>query len=139
MAAQRTSFGKMQRDRAKKAKAAMKREKRQAGPVEKTDEGPEIIDDGGELSAPVLLDLPDFNSIEEKNHVRAETSLERAEQVLFFATAVNYADRNVVGELERACRVAGNLAAWRLGLQGGVVAGTEASRLGHATGSDRRE
>jgi hypothetical protein len=58
MGAQRTSFGKMQRDRAKKAKAAMKREKRQAGPVEKTDDdGPEIIDDGGELSAPVLLDL----------------------------------------------------------------------------------
>jgi hypothetical protein len=57
MGAQRTSFGKMQRDRAKKAKAALKREKRQAGPEEKTDEGPEIIDDGGELSAPVLLDL----------------------------------------------------------------------------------
>jgi hypothetical protein len=57
MGAQRTSFAKLQRDRAKKAKAAQKREKRQAGPSEETDPTPTIVDDGGELSAPALLQL----------------------------------------------------------------------------------
>jgi len=48
----------MQRDRAKKAKAALKREKRQAGPQEGLeDETPTVVDEGGELSAPVLLAL----------------------------------------------------------------------------------
>lgn len=60
MAAQRTSFEKLQRDRAKKAKAALKRERRQSGEVEPTgdDEAtPEVVDRGGELSATALLEL----------------------------------------------------------------------------------
>lgn len=61
MAAQRTSFAKMQRDRAKKAKAALKRERRQGGgqhePRNAVEEAPAVVDDGGELSAPVLLAL----------------------------------------------------------------------------------
>jgi len=58
MAAQRTSFEKLQRDRAKKAKQALKREKRQSGEttVRDTDE-PEVISDStGELSAAELLE-----------------------------------------------------------------------------------
>jgi hypothetical protein len=50
----------LQRDRAKKAKAAMKRERRQGGgaPSERPeDDQPTIVDEGGELSAPVLLQL----------------------------------------------------------------------------------
>jgi hypothetical protein len=58
MGAQRTSFAKLQRDRAKKAKAAMKRERRQNGAQpEQVDDAPTVVDDGGELSAPVLLAL----------------------------------------------------------------------------------
>ena len=63
MGAQRTSFEKLQRDRAKKAKAAAKREKRQGGEV---DAPADILDDEtaplagadheGELSASELLD-----------------------------------------------------------------------------------
>lgn len=48
MAAQRTSFEKLQRDRAKKAKAAAKREKR-------LDKGPD--EDGEETTLPPLADL----------------------------------------------------------------------------------
>jgi hypothetical protein len=61
MGAQRTSFAKLQRDRAKKAKAAQKRERRQGGgdfDGPRTAEAPPtVVDDGGELSAPVLLQL----------------------------------------------------------------------------------
>jgi hypothetical protein len=60
MAAQRTSFEKLQRDRAKKAKAALKREKRQSGedePTSDVDETPAVVDQGGELSATALLEL----------------------------------------------------------------------------------
>ena len=58
MGAQRTTFEKLQRDRAKKAKAAAKRERR----LEKNDgegtETPEVIvPTEGELSAPQLLEL----------------------------------------------------------------------------------
>ncbi|MBW3546804.1 MAG: hypothetical protein KY452_01520 [Actinobacteria bacterium] len=60
MGAQRTSFAKLQRDRAKKANAAAKRERRQSK-QEETDE--EITaaptapaDSGGELSAGELLE-----------------------------------------------------------------------------------
>jgi predicted RNA-binding protein with PIN domain len=57
MAAQRTSFEKLQRDRAKKAKQALKREKRQSGETTQRDEDePVIVSDGaGELSAAELL------------------------------------------------------------------------------------
>ncbi len=65
MGAQRTSFAKLQRDRAKKAKAAAKREERQdrAGGVEQEGlEGPDspeidLGDPTEELSAPELLEL----------------------------------------------------------------------------------
>ena len=57
MGAQRTTFEKLQRDRAKKAKAAAKRERR----LEKNDgdaETPEVtVPTEGELSAPQLLEL----------------------------------------------------------------------------------
>ena len=59
MGAQRTSFEKLQRDRAKKAKQALKREKRQSGepvPGEETEEQPVTpLGEGGELSADELL------------------------------------------------------------------------------------
>lgn len=58
MAAQRTSFEKLQRDRAKKAKQALKREKRQSGETAGPDEeevATTLPDDGTELSADELL------------------------------------------------------------------------------------
>ena len=60
MGAQRTSFAKLQRDRAKKAKAAAKREERQdrtGGPEEEGAQAPDIDlgDSTEELSAPELL------------------------------------------------------------------------------------
>jgi hypothetical protein len=60
MGAQRTSFAKLQRDRAKKANAAAKRERRQAK-QDNTDETPAAPlppasgEQGGELSAAELL------------------------------------------------------------------------------------
>jgi hypothetical protein len=62
MAGQRTTFSKLQRERAKKAKAAAKRERRQDKGSE-LDEGAEgatlteLADDEVELSAPRLLEL----------------------------------------------------------------------------------
>ncbi len=58
MGAQRTTFSKLQRDRAKKAKAALKRERRQERGAAAT-AGPELaIPRGeGELSAAELLQL----------------------------------------------------------------------------------
>jgi len=62
MAAQRTSFEKLQRDRAKKAKQALKRERRQSGepaPGETEGDGEEVATTlapgTGELSASELL------------------------------------------------------------------------------------
>lgn len=61
MAAQRTSFEKLQRDRAKKAKAANKREKRQGKGDDDVVVGPDtealLADDGHELTAGELLAL----------------------------------------------------------------------------------
>ena len=78
MAAQRTSFDKLQRDRAKKAKAAAKRERR----LEKNDgegtEAPEVtVPTEGELSAPQLLEL-----IEQvhRQYENKEISLEELEE-----------------------------------------------------------
>ena len=57
MGAQRTTFEKLQRDRAKKAKAAAKRERRLEKPDDEA-EAPEItVPTEGELSAPQLLEL----------------------------------------------------------------------------------
>ncbi|MEA2685023.1 MAG: hypothetical protein QOE93_218 [Actinomycetota bacterium] len=56
--AQRASFGKLQRDRDKKAKAAAKREKRQERSAERADGTPEVvIPMEGEVSAADLLVL----------------------------------------------------------------------------------
>jgi hypothetical protein len=57
MASQRTTFGKLQRERAKRAKAAAKREKRQnRGSDTELDEMPEdLTETREELSAPELL------------------------------------------------------------------------------------
>ena len=58
MGAQRTTFEKLQRDRAKKAKAAAKRERRLEKNDEGGDEAPEVtVPTEGELSAPQLLEL----------------------------------------------------------------------------------
>ena len=59
MAAQRTSFDKLQRDRAKKAKQAAKRETRLNKDEIGADveEAPVIVPEGGELSAGELLQL----------------------------------------------------------------------------------
>ncbi len=57
MAAQRTSFEKLQRDRAKKAKQALKRERRQSGETTVRNEEPAPLPpEGGELSAAELLE-----------------------------------------------------------------------------------
>jgi hypothetical protein len=62
MAAQRTSFDKLQRDRAKKAKQAAKRERKQAGEKRQSafadDDGiPTEVPEGGEIDAATLLKL----------------------------------------------------------------------------------
>ncbi|MDP8938140.1 MAG: hypothetical protein M3O23_10505 [Actinomycetota bacterium] len=59
MGAQRTTFSKLQRDRAKKAKAALKRERRQERGAATTTADPELdVTSGeGELSASELLKL----------------------------------------------------------------------------------
>jgi len=57
MGTQRTSFEKLQRDRAKKAKQQLKRERRQSGeprPGEELDEAP-VLSAEGELTAAELL------------------------------------------------------------------------------------
>jgi hypothetical protein len=56
MGAQRTTFDKLQRDRAKKAKQAAKRERRQSGGGKEPEEAPApVLSEGGELSAAELL------------------------------------------------------------------------------------
>lgn len=58
MGAQRTTFSKLQRDRAKKAKAALKRERRQErGATATADPEIDVPSGEGELSAPELLKL----------------------------------------------------------------------------------
>ena len=58
MGAQRTSFEKLQRDRNKKAKQALKRERRQSGETRIGEDGEEVLVElstEGELSAAELL------------------------------------------------------------------------------------
>ena len=62
MAAQRTSFDKLQRDRAKKAKQAAKRERKLSGEkrqsaFEDDETAPTEVGEGGELDAATLLKL----------------------------------------------------------------------------------
>jgi len=52
---QRTSFEKLQRDRAKKAKQQLKREKRLSGEPRADDEVVEVLSGEGELTAAELL------------------------------------------------------------------------------------
>lgn len=55
MGTQRTSFEKLQRDRAKKAKQQLKREKRLSGETRADDEVVEVLSGEGELTAAELL------------------------------------------------------------------------------------
>lgn len=55
MGTQRTSFEKLQRDRAKKAKQQLKREKRLSGESRADDEVVEVLSGEGELTAAELL------------------------------------------------------------------------------------
>jgi hypothetical protein len=58
MGAQRTTFEKLQRDRAKKAKAAAKRERRLEKDTAASEPAPEVaVPEEGELSAAQLLEL----------------------------------------------------------------------------------
>jgi hypothetical protein len=57
MGAQRTTFSKLQRDRAKKAKAALKRERRQERAAGAGSEPEVDVSGEGELSAAELLQL----------------------------------------------------------------------------------
>ena len=62
MAAQRTSFDKLQRDRAKKAKQAAKRERKLSGEkrqsaFDEDEASPTEVGEGGELDAATLLKL----------------------------------------------------------------------------------
>lgn len=56
MAGQRSSFGKLQRDRDKQAKAAAKRARRQEGPAETTEEEAVPPRSGAEAPTEVLLE-----------------------------------------------------------------------------------
>jgi len=55
MGTQRTSFEKLQRDRAKKAKQQLKRERRQSGEPRSDDEAVDLLPSEGELTAAELL------------------------------------------------------------------------------------
>ena len=87
MGASRTSFAKLQRDRAKKAKAAAKRERRldkDGEPIE-GDElvETELIDDGEELSADQLLKLvEELHADFEAKRIDFETFEERKTELV---------------------------------------------------------
>ncbi len=58
----------------------------------------------------ILVDVPDFNTVEQANWAKAERVLDRAEVVVFVVFGDGYKDDRVVGELARCCRKAGFLA-----------------------------
>ena len=58
----------------------------------------------------ILVDVPDFNTVEQANWAKAERVLDRAEVVVFVVFGDGYKDERVVGELARCCRKAGFLA-----------------------------
>lgn len=58
----------------------------------------------------VLVDVPDFNTVEQANWDKAERVLDRAEVVVFVVFGDAYKDDRVVNELARCCRKAGFLA-----------------------------
>ncbi len=58
----------------------------------------------------ILADVPDFDSVEQKNWTKAEYMLQRAEVVVFLVYGEGYANEAVVRELSRGCRIAARLA-----------------------------
>jgi hypothetical protein len=58
----------------------------------------------------VLVDVPDFNTVEQTNWERAERMLARAELVVFVVYAEGYKDARIVSTLARCCSLAGSLA-----------------------------
>ncbi len=58
----------------------------------------------------ILVDVPDFNTVEQANWDKAERMLDRAEVVVFVVFGDAYKDDRVVSELGRCCRKAGFLA-----------------------------
>ncbi|MFO0967808.1 MAG: hypothetical protein U0793_19780 [Gemmataceae bacterium] len=58
----------------------------------------------------ILADVPDFDSVEQKNWTKAEYMLQRAEVVVFLVYGEGYANEAVVRELARGCRIAARLA-----------------------------
>jgi energy-coupling factor transporter ATP-binding protein EcfA2 len=58
----------------------------------------------------VLVDVPDFNSVERSNWEKAEAVLKRAELVVFAVSAQGYADLKVMQELARCCRESARMA-----------------------------
>ena len=58
----------------------------------------------------VLVDVPDFNAVDESNWAKAERMLARAEVVVFTVYQEAYKDRRVVDALIRCCGVAGFVA-----------------------------
>jgi hypothetical protein len=58
----------------------------------------------------ILVDVPDFNTVEQANWDKADRMLDRAEVVVFVVFGDAYKDDRVVSELGRCCRKAGFLA-----------------------------
>jgi hypothetical protein len=58
----------------------------------------------------ILVDVPDFNTVEQANWDKADRMLDRAELVVFVVFGDAYKDDRVVSELSRCCRKAGFLA-----------------------------
>jgi len=81
--------------------------------TEKTDVIDEIYYGPYHLEAgslyPIIVDVPDFNSTEEKNWVRAEKMMERAEVVIFVVTNQSYATEHSFNQLARVCKSAAHL------------------------------
>jgi hypothetical protein len=55
----------------------------------------------------ILVDVPDFNTVEQANWDKADRMLDRAEVVVFVVFGDAYKDDRVVSELGRCCRKAG--------------------------------
>lgn len=58
----------------------------------------------------VLVDVPDFNTVEKTNWDKAEKMLERAEVVIFMVYDNAYSDEKVIRELARCCKKSASMA-----------------------------
>ena len=58
----------------------------------------------------VLVDVPDFNTVEKTNWDKAEKMLERAEVVIFMVYDNAYSDDKVIQELARCCKKSASMA-----------------------------